>query len=133
MEKIKRITIPTHEDERGNLSVIELKDFIDWPVKRIYYVTDTKKDRGGHAVKGEKKIYVCMQGTMKARIHDGTEWHEFDLQGPGDALLMTGMCWREFTDFSEGSVLMAISSMNYEPDKYIYDLEEFLGEVNHEN
>lgn len=126
MEKIKRIKIPTHGDERGNLSVIELKDYVDWPVKRVYYVTGTEKDRGGHAVIGEHKIYVCMQGTMKARIHDGDKWHEFEMKGPDDALLMSGMCWREFQDFSDGSVLMAVSSMNYEPDKYIYDFGDFL-------
>jgi hypothetical protein len=39
------------------------------------------------------------------------------------------MCWREFKDFSPGSVLMAISNMNYEKDKYIYDFEVFLGEA----
>ncbi len=128
-DKIKRIQLPTHEDERGKLSVIELKDYVDWPVKRVYYVTDTKKDRGGHAVRGEKKMYVCMQGTMLARIHDGKEWHEFQLEGPSDALIMNEMCWREFTGFSEGAVLMAISSMNYEPDTYIFDMEEFLEEV----
>lgn len=128
-EKIKRIQLPTHEDERGKLTVLELKDFIDWPVKRIYYVTDVKKNRGGHAVKGEKKLYVCMQGSCKARIHDGNQWNEFELKGPSDALQMEDMCWREFTDFTGGAVLMAVSSMNYEPDRYIYDLEEFLGEV----
>lgn len=125
-EKIKRIQLPTHEDERGKLTVLELKDFITWEPKRIYYVTDVKKDRGGHAVKGEKKIYVCMQGSCTARIHDGEQWHEFELKGPGDALQMEGMCWREFGEFTEGTVLMAVSSVNYEPDQYIYDLEEFL-------
>jgi len=129
MEKIKRITIPTHGDSRGNLSVVEIKDFVDWPVKRVYYLTSVTEDRGGHAVKGEKKIYVCMQGTCKARIHDGEKWHEFDLKGPNEALLMEEMCWREFTDFSDGSVLMAISNMNYEPDEYIFDMDDFLKEV----
>lgn len=126
MEKITRIQLPTHEDERGKLTVLELKDFVDWPVKRIYYVTDTKLDRGGHAVKGEKKLYICMQGSCKARIHDGEEWQEFELSGPGQGLQMEGMCWREFTDFADGTVLMAVSSMNYEPEQYVFDLDEFL-------
>ena len=126
-EKFKQIKIPTHTDERGNLSVVELKDFVDWPVKRVYYVTGVTKDRGGHAVRGEKKIYICMQGTMTARIHDGEKWHDFELKGPEDAILMNETCWREFKDFSPGAVLCAISNMNYEKDKYIFDFEEFLG------
>jgi hypothetical protein len=127
MEKFKRIKIPTHEDSRGSLSVVEIKDFVDWTPKRVYYVTSVKADRGGHAVRGEKKIYVCMQGEMTARIHDGKKWHEFQMHGPDDAIVMNETCWREFKDFSFGAVLMAISNMNYEKDKYIYDFEEFVG------
>ena len=129
MEKFVRVKIPTHGDDRGKLSAIELKDYIDWTPKRVYYVTDVVKDRGGHAVRGEKKIYVCMQGTMTARIHDGKKWHEFQIQGPDDAIVMSEMCWREFGNFSPGAVLMAISNMNYEKDKYIYDFEVFLKEA----
>ncbi len=128
MEKFKLLKIPTHKDERGNLSAIELKDYIDWVPKRVYYVTDVTLDRGGHAVRGEKKIYVCMQGAMTARIHDGKNWSEIPLKGPDDAIVMNEMCFREFKNFSPGAVLMAISNMNYEKDKYIYDFDEFVRE-----
>lgn len=128
-EKFKRVKIPTHADARGNLSAVELKDYIDWVPKRVYYVTGVTLDRGGHAVRGEKKIYVAMEGTMTARIHDGKAWHEFEMKGPEDAIVMDGMCWREFKNFSPGAVLCAISNMNYEKDKYIYDFEVFLKEA----
>ncbi len=125
-ESIELIKIPTHVDARGNLSFIEVKDYVNWKPKRIYYVTDVKGVRGGHAVIGEKKIYVCAQGQVKAKIHDGKKWHEFNLKGPSDALLMSAMCWREFSSFSANTVLIAISNMNYEKEKYIYDFEKFL-------
>ncbi len=128
-DKFKLIKIPTHTDPRGNLSAIELHEYVNWVPKRVYYVTNVTQDRGGHAVRGEKKIYVCVQGTMTARIHDGKEWHEFGLFGPDDAIIMNEMCWREFKNFSPGAVLMAVSNMNYEKDKYIYDFEVFLGEA----
>ncbi len=129
MDKIKLIEVPTHTDPRGNLSAIELKDYVDWTPKRVYYVTDTKLMRGGHAVFGERKIYICMQGTMRGRFHDGEKWHEFDMRGPKDAVVMDGFCWREFSDLSEGAVLCAISNMNYDKDKYVFDFERFLEEV----
>jgi len=129
MVDLKKIQLPTHTDDRGKLSVIEMKDYVEWPVKRVYYVTDVQADRGGHAVKGEKKMYVCMQGSMKARFHDGEAWHEFQLEGPNDAILLESMCWREFSEFSKGAVLMAISNMNYEPDQYMYDFDEFKSAV----
>lgn len=129
MEMFKRIKIPTHADERGKLSAIELKDYVNWVPRRVYYVTDVTQDRGGHAVRGEKKIYVMMSGSAVARIHDGKEWHEFEVNGPDDAIQMDEMCWREFKNFSPGAVLMAISNLNYEKDKYIYDFEVFLKEA----
>lgn len=108
---------------------MELKNYIDWIPLRVYYVTGVKLPRGGHAVRGEKKIYVCMQGKITARLHDGYAWHEFEMNGPDDAILMNAMCWREFRDFSHGAVLMAVSNMNYEKEKYIYDFDQFLREI----
>lgn len=127
---LEKITLPTHADPRGSLTAIELKDYIDWPVARVYYVTDTVLPRGGHAVRGEKKIYVVMSGSCRGRFHDGKEWTEFELKGPSDAVKMEGLYYREFVDFAPGTVLMAISSVNYDKSLYIYDFEEFKKEAN---
>lgn len=129
MEKVKKIKLKSFKDPRGVLTPIELKDYIDWPVKRIYYLTDVIGSRGGHAVRHEKKIYICQKGTIKARLHDGKKWNEFELKGPDDAILMSEMCFRNFYDFSSDAVLLAISSVNYVPNDYIYDLKEFIKEA----
>lgn len=125
MKRLHFFTLPTHTDERGDLTAIELKDYIDWVPKRIYYVTNVTLPRGAHAVRGERKIYVCMQGSVKARFHDGNEWQEFEMEGPGDAVLMDGLYWREFIDFAPNTVLMAISNLNYDRNTYILDFEAF--------
>lgn len=130
MKKIEKIKLPIFEDDRGILVPIEIKDYLDFPIKRVYYVTEVTKPRGGHAVKFEKKMYVCQKGKIKARFHDGKEWQEFQMEGPADAIIMKDMCFRDFTDFSPDAVLMAISSVNYVPDDYIYDLDEFIKYVN---
>jgi len=130
MEAVKKIEFKSFIDDRGCLTAIELEDFVDWPVKRVYYLTDVTKPRGGHAVRGEQKLYICQKGSIKARLHDGERWHEFDLKGPGDGIQMNEMCFRDFYDFSKDAVLLAVSSVNYVPEDYIYDLEEFKKEVN---
>lgn len=130
MKKFELVKFKTFDDERGSLTALELPDFFDWPLKRFYYVTGTKMSRGGHAVRGEKKLYVMMQGSAVARIHDGEKWHEHKLQGPSEGLLMNELCFREFTDFSDEAVLAVLSNMPYNPEAYIYDLDEFLKEVN---
>lgn len=127
-DKFEIVKFKTFTDERGSLTPVELKDFIDWDVKRLYYVTDVKLPRGGHAVRGEKKIYVMMQGEAKAKIHDGEKWHEVMLKGPDMALNMHETCFREFYDFTEGAVLAVLSNMNYDPESYIYDLNDFIKE-----
>lgn len=123
---LKQIKLKTFTDERGSLTPVELRDFIDWPVKRIYYLTDVTADRGGHCVKGEKKIYICQKGSLKCRFHDGNDWTSFKMKGPSDAILMEGDYYRDFQEFSPDAVLMAVSSVNYEPKDYIYDLNEFI-------
>ena len=130
MEKLKKLKLKTFVDERGSLTAIEMKDYVEWEVKRIYYLTDVTKPRGGHAVRYEKKMYVCQKGMVKARLHDGEKWNEFELHGPDEAILMSGMCFRDFYDFSKDAVLMAISSVNYVPEDYIYELEGFVKECN---
>lgn len=130
MGKIERIKVPTFVDERGGLSVIEFRDYVDWKPERIYYVTDVKKERGGHAVLNEKKVYICIQGSITARIHDGSGWREYKLRGPDDGLIMNDMCYREFKDFSKGAVLLSVSNMVYKKENYIYDFDEFLKKAN---
>ena len=127
--KVQQIKLKSFTDERGVLTAIEMKDYVDWKVERVYYLTGVTKPRGGHAVRHEKKMYVCQKGTIKARLHDGEKWNEFQLSGPDDAILMNGMCFRDFYDFSPDAVLMAISSVNYVPTDYIYELDQFIKEA----
>lgn len=122
---LKKIDLPLFNDDRGDLAVIEVKDYAEWEPKRVYYVVNVTKPRGGHCVKGEKKFYVCMKGNVVAKFYDGEQWYEFNLKGPNQAILMEGDYWREFVDFSDDCVLTAISSMNYDNDKYIMDLQEY--------
>lgn len=118
--------IPTHSDPRGDLTVFDkLDEIVDWQIKRSYWVTNTKLPRGGHCVKGEKKFYVMAQGTCTAKLYDGENWFEIKLTGPGDALELKGDMWREFVDFSEGSVMFTLCNMQYDKSKYILDLKEF--------
>lgn len=122
----EKITLPTHSDPRGDLTVFDNIDkMVDWPIKRSYWVTNTKLPRGGHCVKGEKKFYIMAQGKCLAKLFDGHKWYEVPLNGPQDALWVKTDLWREFVDFSEGSVLFTLCNMAYEKDKYILDVKEY--------
>lgn len=129
MELVKKITFPTFSDQRGDLTALELKDYVDWEVKRVYYVTHVKEARGGHCVKGEKKIYVMMKGKCTAKFFNGNEWQTLELN-ENDGCILDKDLWREFEDFSDGAVLAAISNVNYDENLYIRDIEEYKNYIN---
>jgi dTDP-4-dehydrorhamnose 3,5-epimerase-like enzyme len=128
MEKFKFFTLKSFKDERGSLVPIELKDYIDWEAKRVYYSYANQKDRGGHAHRIEKEFFICQQGSFIAKLHDGLKWHEQKLN-PNQAVFVNNMVWHEFTGFTKDAILLAISSTNYDPNDYIRDFNQFLTEL----
>lgn len=130
MDKIKLIKLPHFKDERGELVPIELKEFLDWEPKRVYYAFNNKNTRGGHAHRTEKELFVCLKGEITARVHDGKKWHEEKLKGPTEGIYVDNMIWHEFTDFESDAILLAVSSTSYDPKDYVRDFNQFLKEVN---
>ncbi len=126
MNKIQTYNLPLFTDERGQLVPIELKDYIDWEPKRVYYAFNNKETRGGHAHRTEKELFICPRGEITARVHDGKDWQEHKLKGPDNAIYVDNMIWHEFTDFSEDAILLAVSSTNYDPSDYVRDFDKFL-------
>jgi hypothetical protein len=118
--------LTTHSDERGNLTVLDKIDqLVNWTVKRSYWITDALAARGGHCVKGERKLYIMAQGSCKVRIFDGRKWYDLTLQGPGEALELKADLWREMDDFSPNSVMFSLCNLYYDKSQYIFDINEY--------
>lgn len=111
------------------LSPIELKDYIDWEAKRIYYITGMPAGTktGAHCHKEEKELFVMVNGSCTAVIDQGNGLEEFKMEGPTAAMYIGDYVWHHFKDFSENAVLLAVSSTNHNPDRsdYIEDYEEY--------
>lgn len=117
-----------HGDERGQLIAIEeLKD-IPFHIKRVYYMYDTgvKVRRGFHAHKSLEQILICIHGSCKVLLDDGTEKEIVVLDKPYEGIYISNNIWREMYDFSEDAVLMVLASRYYDEKDYIRDYEEFL-------
>ena len=132
--KFKELQIPKFQGQGEYLiSPVELKDYIDWEVKRIYYITGVSSGvkTGSHCHKEEKELFVMLSGTCMAVIDRGNGLEEFEMKGPQSAMYIGNYVWHNFKDFSEGAVLLAITSTNYVPDRsdYIEDYEEYKKEV----
>lgn len=128
MKEFEFFTLQKFDDERGSLIPIELKDYIDWEPRRIYYAIDNLEGRGGHAHRFEKELFICPQGQITIKLHNGKEWYIEHLNGPITACRVDNMVWHEFTDFSDDAILLAASSTNYDESDYIRDFDQFLKE-----
>lgn len=109
------------------MNPLELKDYIDFEVKRVYYFSDIKGKTGAHCHKVEKELFVMVQGECTAVIDQGNGLEEHKLTAPSSAIYVDNYVWHHFRDCSDDAIILAISSTNYSADRsdYIEDYEEF--------
>ena len=89
---------------------------------------DTKEGvrRGFHAHKSLEQILICIHGSCKVLLDNGTEKKIVSLEKPYEGLYIANNMWREMYDFSEDAVLMVLASEYYKEEDYIRDYNEFL-------
>lgn len=129
MEKFKFYTLKNIDSPNFLMTAMELKDYIDFEVKRVYFVTHSKTGVSGeHCHYEEREFFVLMQGTCTAIIDQGNGKEEFSMEGPKHGLYAANYVWHGFKDFSEDAILLAISSTNYNPDRsdYLEDYDVYL-------
>jgi uncharacterized cupin superfamily protein len=109
------------------MSPAELKDYIDFEVKRVYFITKPAGSTGAHCHKIEKEFFILQNGTCTAVIDKGEGMTEIKMEGPTSALYVGEYIWHHFKDFSSDAILLALSSTNYNPDRsdYIENYEEY--------
>lgn len=122
----KKTKIKTIQNEKASYGFVELKDFIDFEVKRVYYIYDCKVATGQHCHKEEKELFVMQKGSCTAMIDFGNGKEDILLE-IGDAIYVGNYVWHGFKDFSSDATVLAVSSTNYKEDRsdYIEDYEEY--------
>ena len=65
----------TFGDDRGSLISLEQNKNIPFDIKRVYYIYGAEKNirRGFHAHKELKQILVCVSGSCKVLLDNGTK------------------------------------------------------------
>jgi dTDP-4-dehydrorhamnose 3,5-epimerase-like enzyme len=126
--KFQLINFQIKGDERGSLISLERGKNIPFTIKRIYYIFDTKKNvrRGYHAHKNLKQVLVCVSGSCKILLDDGSKKDMIKLDKPETALFIKGTIWREIYDFSSDCVLMVLADNFYDEEDYLRNYEDFL-------
>lgn len=108
------------------MNPVELKNHLDFEVKRIYYITQPTGDAGGHCHKTEKELFILIKGGCTAQIDSGEGLEDIPLN-PNDAIYVGDHVWHYFKDLTSDVILLALSSTNYDPTRsdYIEDYEEY--------
>jgi len=120
---IKKIDVPG----KFTMNPVELKDYIDFVPKRIYYISKVQAPTGAHCHKVEEELFVLLSGKCTAVIDKGNGLEDVPMEGPTSAIYTPAFVWHHFKDFTSDAILLAISSTNYNPDRsdYVEDYEEF--------
>ena len=121
----KLVEIPSFIDDRGSLSFVELDQVLDFVVKRVYWLYDLKKDRGGHAHKELKQFVFCLNGSVDIILDNGQKRQKFTLDTPNKGLYITKPLWREITNFQNNPQFIVLASDIYREEDYIRSYEEF--------
>lgn len=129
--QVLKYVFQQHGDKRGMLVALEEFKDIPFEIKRVYYLYDTKQDvrRGGHAHKALEQILVCIHGSCKVLLDNGTEKKVVSLEKPYEGLYITNDIWREMYDFSPDAVLLILASDYYDENDYIREYDVFLKEL----
>lgn len=126
MKKYKIIDFKELGDLRGKLVVVEGMKDIPFEIKRIFYIYGTRPDviRGQHANKISRFILINLSGECKVKVNDGKNEEVFILNKPNQGIYLDRMVWKDMYDFSDDSILLALSDSEYINDEYIKDIEE---------
>lgn len=123
----KLLGLPKIEDPRGNLSFIEQMNHIPFAIKRVYWIYDVPGgcDRGGHAYKQSKEFIVALSGSFDVVLNDGKHKQTVSLNRAFHGLYVPNGLWRTMTNFATNSLVLVLSSTDYDENDYIMNYEEF--------
>lgn len=122
------IAITVAADLRGSLAAVELGRDLPFVPARFFAVFGVPSTdvRGEHAHRDCSQVLVCLRGTVRCIVDDGTRRDEVQLDRPGIGLYMPPMTWGTQFDYSPDAVLGVFASLPYDGGDYIRDYDEFV-------
>ena len=121
-------TIQNKDAKYGALSFLEGERDIPFPIRRVYWITETEADlhRGFHAHKLNCQLLYCPYGKIDIILDDGQKRSVVTLDKPGKGLILMPGLWREMVWQQSGSVLCVLASEYYDAEEYIRNYDEFI-------
>jgi acetyltransferase-like isoleucine patch superfamily enzyme len=115
------------DDLRGGLVAANFEDDLPFMPRRFFTVfgVPSADIRGAHAHRVCQQLLVCVQGSVRAMVDDGTSLQEFVLDRPDFGLHVMPMIWGTQYRYSSDAVLLVLASHAYDADDYIRNYDDF--------
>lgn len=122
------VKLPERRSETGNIVIAEVEKDVPFAIRRVYCLVDLDVEtrRGFHAHRQLEQLVICLHGSCRILLDDGSRRTEVTLAQPNRGLLLRSMIWREMFDFSQGCVLMVLASEHYDEADYIRNYDDFM-------
>ena len=113
----KLITLPIHMNKAGKINVIE--KVLPFQIKRVYWIYDISKNRGGHSHKTTIQAVVPIKGSCNILIKKKNFEKSFFLDNNNQLLILEPEDWHLIENCSKDLVLLVLASEDYDINDYI--------------
>mgnify|MGYP006093650945 FL=1 len=113
----RKIKLKSFKDERGILTVLDKE--IKFKFKRVYYIYDILKKRGGHRHKKNTQVLIAVNGKCKIFFNDRKNKKNFFLNKKNECLVLNPRDWHTIEKFSKDCILLVLCSEKYQKKDYI--------------
>ena len=126
LDEIRWIELPSHEETRGVLTVVEGARDLPFQIRRVYLLHHLSGERGGHAHKRTRQLIIPASGTCALDLFDGAETRTYHFNDPRRGLLLGPMVFIRLYDFSPGATVVVLASTHYNHAHTIRSRHEYL-------
>lgn len=125
------VQLPLITDDRGALSFGQVGDHLPFVPRRYFVILDVPegKVRGEHAHSVLHSFLVCLHGACTVTVDDGLRRETHRLDAPIKGLYIPPLHWNELRDFTSDTVLLCLSSGEYDRAEYLLDYDTFMKAV----
>ncbi|RYE19732.1 MAG: WxcM-like domain-containing protein [Sphingobacteriales bacterium] len=113
------INLQTFTDNRGSLNSVD--KVLPFDIKRVYYIYGIEPllERGGHRHIETVEALICMHGSCRVHIDNGTEKKQILLDDPSQCLIVEPGDYHLMDNFGDNTILLGIASTHHDKADYI--------------
>ena len=127
MESVKFINCDINKDSRGLLMAVEAFKQTGLVYKRFFLIQDIKGGvRGGHAHKYTDQILKVIKGSLRINYQYFSKKESLKLNHNSEPIFFPKLTWVEMTEITEETIILVLSSDEYNMENSLRDKDKFL-------